>query len=137
MAFAHAWKTKKLFNYVKLVGKYAFFLAKLVFCSLAENQSKEEELVKNKVFSLLAGRHQRVKTHLDIFWLQIQRKRSKEYLFTILAMKRKLWAIFFASSSSWANQANTGKLQGFFKIYISLCLPDSWFSETLYSQYLT
>ena len=28
---AHAWKTKKLFNYVRLVGKYAFFLPKLVF----------------------------------------------------------------------------------------------------------
>ena len=31
LAFAHAWKTKKLFNYVRLVGKYAFFLAKLIF----------------------------------------------------------------------------------------------------------
>ena len=31
LAFAHAWKTKNLFNYVRLVGKYAFFLAKLVF----------------------------------------------------------------------------------------------------------
>ena len=29
--FAYAWKTKKLFNHVRLVGKYAFFLAKLVF----------------------------------------------------------------------------------------------------------
>ena len=28
---AHAWKTKKLSNYVRLVGKYAFFLPKLVF----------------------------------------------------------------------------------------------------------
>ena len=26
LAFAHAWTTKKLFNYVRLVGKYAFFL---------------------------------------------------------------------------------------------------------------
>ena len=31
LAFVHAWKTKNLFNYVRLVGKYAFFLAKLVF----------------------------------------------------------------------------------------------------------
>ena len=23
--FAHSWKTRKLFNYVRLVGKYAFF----------------------------------------------------------------------------------------------------------------
>ena len=25
LAFAHAWKTKKLFNYVRLVGKFVFF----------------------------------------------------------------------------------------------------------------
>ena len=31
LAFAHVWKTKKLFNYVRLVGKYVFFLEKLVF----------------------------------------------------------------------------------------------------------
>ena len=31
LAFAHEWKTKKLFNYVRLVGKYVFFLEKLVF----------------------------------------------------------------------------------------------------------
>ena len=28
---AYAWKTKKLSNYVRLVGKYAFFLPKHVF----------------------------------------------------------------------------------------------------------
>ena len=31
LAFAHAWKTKKLFNYVRLVEKHAFLLAKLFF----------------------------------------------------------------------------------------------------------
>ena len=31
LAFAHAWKTKKRFNYVRLVEKRAFFLAKLFF----------------------------------------------------------------------------------------------------------
>ena len=31
LAFAHEWKTKKLFNYVRLVGKSVFFLEKLVF----------------------------------------------------------------------------------------------------------
>ena len=31
LAFAHEWKTKKLFNYVRLVEKHAFFLAKLIF----------------------------------------------------------------------------------------------------------
>ena len=30
-AFVHAWKTKKLFNYVRLVEKHAFFLAKHFF----------------------------------------------------------------------------------------------------------
>ena len=30
LAFAHVWKTKKQFNYVTLVGKYVFFLEKLV-----------------------------------------------------------------------------------------------------------
>ena len=29
LAFDHAWKTKKLFNYVRLVEKHAFLLAKL------------------------------------------------------------------------------------------------------------
>ena len=31
LAFVHVWKTKKLFNYVRLVGKYVFSLEKLVF----------------------------------------------------------------------------------------------------------
>ena len=31
LAFALAWITKTLFNYVRLVEKYAFFLAKLIF----------------------------------------------------------------------------------------------------------
>ena len=37
------------------------FLAILLAMLISQNQSKEEELVKNAVFSLLAGRHQRVK----------------------------------------------------------------------------
>ena len=36
---------KKLSIYVRVVGKYVFFVAFL--CQLAENQSKEEELVRN------------------------------------------------------------------------------------------
>ena len=36
----------------------------------------------------------RFKKPLDIFWPQIQRKGSEEYLVMILAVKRKLWAIF-------------------------------------------
>ena len=31
LAFVQAWKTKKLFNYVRLVEKHAFFLVKLFF----------------------------------------------------------------------------------------------------------
>ena len=29
---SHARKTKQLFNYIRLVGKYALFVAKLIFC---------------------------------------------------------------------------------------------------------
>ena len=36
----------------------------------------------------------RFKKPLDIFWPQIQRKGSKDYLVMILAINRKLWAIF-------------------------------------------
>ena len=31
LAFAHVWKTKKVFNYISLVKKHGFFLAKLFF----------------------------------------------------------------------------------------------------------
>ena len=41
-------KQKKLFNYVRLVKKHAFLLAKLF--ETHENQSKEEELVKKNFF---------------------------------------------------------------------------------------
>ena len=36
----------------------------------------------------------RFKKPLDIFWPQIQRKGSEDYLVMILALNRKLWAIF-------------------------------------------
>ena len=36
----------------------------------------------------------RFKNPLDVFWPQIQRKGSEEYLVMILAVNRKLWAIF-------------------------------------------
>ena len=36
----------------------------------------------------------RFKKPLDIFWAQIQRKGSEDYLVMILAVNRKLWAIF-------------------------------------------
>ena len=43
-------KIIKLFNYIGLVEKYAFFLAKVIFshfyANVAKNQSTEEELVK-------------------------------------------------------------------------------------------
>ena len=41
MAFAHAWKTNKLFNYIRLVEKYAFFLAQLIFGHFYENNATE------------------------------------------------------------------------------------------------
>ena len=61
VACMHARKTKELLNYIRLVGKLQnSFLAILTLIS--RNHSKEEEMVKNAVFfSLLAGRHQRVK----------------------------------------------------------------------------
>ena len=37
----------------------------------------------------------RFKKPLDIFWPQIQRKGSEDYLVMILAVNRKLWAIFW------------------------------------------
>ena len=37
----------------------------------------------------------RFKKPLDIFWPHIQRKGSEDYLVIILAVNRKLWAIFF------------------------------------------
>ena len=60
-------KQKKLFNYIRLVKKHAFLLAKLF--ETHENQSKEEELVKNPVFLLLDGRHRRVNKVTDLFEL--------------------------------------------------------------------
>ena len=67
LTLAHAWKTKRLLNYVRLVKKNAFLLVKLF--ETHENQSKEDELVKNPVFSLLDGRHQRVNKVTDLFKL--------------------------------------------------------------------
>ena len=37
LAFGHAWKTNKLFNYARLLEKYAFFLAKLIFSHFYAN----------------------------------------------------------------------------------------------------
>ena len=37
LAFVHALKTNKLFNFVRLVKKYAFFLAKLIFSHFYAN----------------------------------------------------------------------------------------------------
>ena len=37
---------------------------------------------------------QNFKKPLNIFWTQIERKHSEEYLVLILAVKRKLWTIF-------------------------------------------
>ena len=37
LAFVHALKTNKLFNYVRLVNKHVFFLAKLIFSHFYAN----------------------------------------------------------------------------------------------------
>ena len=47
---SHARKTKQLFNYIRLVGKYALVV-------IRQKPVQKEELVKNAIFSLLAGRH--------------------------------------------------------------------------------
>ena len=65
LAFAHAWKTKKLFNYVRLVGKMPFFLRNsfltilmLISRKLVQRRGIGEKCV---FFSLLSGRHQTAK----------------------------------------------------------------------------
>ena len=47
LGFAHAWKTKKLFNYARLVKKHAFFLAKLFFSLSYANQPKTSPKKRN------------------------------------------------------------------------------------------
>ena len=47
LAFAHVWKTKKLFNYVRLVGKYVFLLEKLIFSHSYANQLKTSPRKRN------------------------------------------------------------------------------------------
>ena len=37
LAFEHVWKTNKLFNHVRLLEKYAFLLAKLIFSHFYAN----------------------------------------------------------------------------------------------------
>ena len=72
-AFVHPWKTKKWFNYVRLVEKYALFLAKPIFSHSYTNSSKtspkKRSWWKMRFFSLFAGRHQRVNKVTDLFWL--------------------------------------------------------------------
>ena len=41
LAFVLEWKTNKLFNYVILVEKYAFFLAKLIFSHFYATVAKD------------------------------------------------------------------------------------------------
>ena len=75
----------------------------------------------------------RFKKPLGIFWPQIQRKGSDDYLVMILAVNRKLWAIFLPQVHLAKEQTPGSRL----KTEISLWLPDPWFSETLYFQYLS
>ena len=66
LAFAHAWKTKKLFNYVRLVGKMPFFLRNsfLTILMLISRKLVQRRGIGEKCgffFSLLSGRHQTAK----------------------------------------------------------------------------
>ena len=71
LAFAHAWKTKKLFNYIRLVEKHAIFSLQnsflaflmLISCKPVQRRGTGEKCV----FSLLDGRHQRVNKVTDLF----------------------------------------------------------------------
>ena len=56
---AHAWKTKKLFNYVRLVGKYAFFDAKVIFTH-SLSHTKGSKKVTN-LFQIGLFPHKKVK----------------------------------------------------------------------------
>ena len=56
------------------------------------------------------------------------KKRFRRLFSYDFGCKQKALCDFLASSSFW-KRANTGKP--------NLCLPDSWFSETLYSQYFS
>ena len=83
---------------------------------------------------------QNFKKPLDVFWPQLntKKKRSEEYLVTIFGYKKKALSDFLPSSSSWKiarKHREVGlkhKSARFFIKFISLCLPYSWFSETLY-----
>ena len=75
----------------------------------------------------------RFKKPLDTFWPANSKKRFRRLFSYDFGCKQKALSDFFASSSSWKRE-NTGIR---FKKWISLCLPDSWFSETLYSQYFS
>ena len=60
---SHARKTKKLFNYIRLVGKYDLFGAKLIFGYSHANKTKPVQKggIKEKCdFSLIAGRHRKI-----------------------------------------------------------------------------
>ena len=48
---------------------------------------------------------------LHIFWPQIERKRSEEYLVIILAVNRKLWAIFLPWVHLDKNQTSESRLK--------------------------
>ena len=70
------------------------------------------------------------KKPLDIIWPQIERKCSEEYLAIILAVKRKLWAIFLPRFHLEKEQTPGGKLKTFYIGNLSLCLHDSGFLDT-------
>ena len=57
-------KQKTLLNYIRLVGRYAFVIAKLIFghshASRPKTSQKKDKLVKNKGYSLAVTKGLRV-----------------------------------------------------------------------------
>ena len=59
---------------------------------MRQGYARENDLTYNSIrFDISL---QNFKKPSDVFWPQTQRKRSLEYLATILTVTRKLWAIF-------------------------------------------
>ena len=81
---------------------------------------------------------QNFKKPLDIIWLQLntQKKRSEEYLVTILAVKRKVWAIFLPRVHLEKYQTPGSRLktlicQVLYKVYKLMLTWLMIFSDTL------
>ena len=88
---------------------------------------------------------QNFKKPLDIFWPQLntKKKRSEDWFIYGFGCKNKgkserfSCLEFILKNSKHREAGLKHKSARFFIKFISLCLPDSWFSETLYPQFLS